>query len=215
TLRGGAALGGYFLSVLVVVAFGGSVRLVGRPIGVDMRGGDVLLRADSQPLVAAARAAGDALAADGAFDHQLGSLGGQADRRVLLAGSAAHGQDRNLYGRRRSALHPQVADGDPAVVVQPQAVQEGAIRQVDARRITHVPAELVGAVVVAIVVGGLRLGLTLRQIGPGLAGVGGIPVVIGGVPRPDIPYRRPFAPPVGRTDLHRVVARAAGGQPAP
>jgi hypothetical protein len=41
-----------------------------------MGGRDVLLRADPQPLIGAALAAGDGLAADRAFEHQLGSPGG-------------------------------------------------------------------------------------------------------------------------------------------
>src|SRR5690606_40441468 len=62
--------------------------------------------------------------------------------------------------------------------------------------------------VVAALVGGLGLRRPLRQVAPLLAAVAGVPVVVAGVPRPDVPDGRERAAPGRRAHLDRVVAAA-------
>src|SRR5690606_20376118 len=103
---------------------------------------------------------------------------------------------------------PQVLDLHPRVVAQAERVPEDAVAEVDARRVEDLAAVLVLPAVVAALVGGLGLRRPLRQVAPLLAAVAGVPVVVAGVPRPDVPDGRERAAPGRRAHLDRVVAAA-------
>ena len=84
------------------------------------------------------------------------------------AGAAYTGPVSTTFASRDGA-RPQVVDRDRGVVDQAEVVPEGAVGEVDARRVGHLAAEPVLAAVVAVAEGDLGLRGALREVAPLLA----------------------------------------------
>ena len=83
-------------------------------------------------------------------------------RPARCAGPPGRRPDR----AERAVARPQVVDGDPGVVLEPERVPEHAVGEVDPGRVEHGPPELVLAAVVAVLLRGLRLRQPAGQVPP-------------------------------------------------
>src|SRR5690606_21678524 len=129
--------------------------------GVEVGVRDPVARPDPVPEVGRAVGAGHRRAGGRALDDDVGVVPGQPRGGVAGAGTRPDGERpaARAYDAARTAAGPQVRDGGPRVVGEAEPVPEGAVGEIDPRRVGDAAAVPVETAVVAVLVGGLRLRL--------------------------------------------------------